>query len=295
MSQFDAFNAVPAPNPASPWDVSGYQPDFDRLAGLISACVGSGAWRARQSGDLGLALDLWVADELRRAGYEADAVWPRSADPRVLPAAVARAINRLSASQRRDPIVRRITDSAGAAGAAVQGEFFAKAVDVLVADWDRGVELMVSTKAMVSSFGKNLTNRWEEFVGDLRNIRGRFPMAALGVVFLADHSIVEGEPYSFQRLQDMLRKLRLETSSGRAYDATMLLLAKPTGGSRAELMLLDVPDDLAPGQFYEALFRRVFERLPVSERAAARDLYGRKELPTAEVLPATDAPTGPVT
>jgi hypothetical protein len=292
VSGFADFDEVPAPDAGSPWGPAGYTADLDRLTGLLSKCVGAGGWRGRDSGDLGFALDLWVADELRRAGYEPDAVWPRAVDPRVLPASVARSISRLSVGRRDDPIVRRIEESAGSAGAVVQGEFFAKSVDVLVADWDRGVELMVSTKAMVSSFGKNLTNRWEEFVGDLRNIRGRFPMAALGVVFLADNSIVEGEPYSFQRLLDMLRKLRLETGQGGSYDATLLLLTKATGPTSAVLDIANVPQDLGPSQFYEALLTRVFERLPVSERVAARGLYGRTNLPTLEVAP-TAGPQGP--
>ena len=278
MTQFDAFAGVPPPNDVSPWGVDGYEPDYRRLTGLLSACVGQGSWRAPQTGDLGLALDLWVADELRRAGYEPDAVWPRAMDPRVLPAATARAIRKLSRAHRDHPAVKKIEKAAGSSGAVVQGELFAKSVDVLVADWDRGVELMVSTKAMVSSFGKNLTNRWEEFVGDLRNIRGRFPLAALGVVFLADHSIVEGERYSFQRLLDMLRKLRLETSPGRAYDAATLLLATPDRDTGARLQMDAVPEDLAPPQFFDALLTSVFERLPVSERAAARHLHGREGL-----------------
>ena len=285
MTGFGDFDDVDAPAIGSPWGAAGYTADLDRLTGLISRCVGDNTWRARETGDLGLALDLWVADELRRAGYEPDAVWPRAINPRVLPASVARSIRRLPASRRDDPIVKRIEASAGSVGAAVHGEFFPKAVDVLVADWDRGVELMVSTKAMVSSFGKNLTNRWEEFVGDLRNIRGRFPMASLGVVFLADHSIVTAEPNSYQRLLDMLRKLRLVGVSGGSYDATMLLLARPVGAGSAILELGDMPPDLGPSQFYEALLTRVFVRLPVSERAAARELYGRKELPTAEAEP----------
>ena len=175
----------------------------------------------------------------------------------------------------------------------VQGEFFAKAVDVVVADWDRGVELLVSTKAMIASFGKNLTNRWEEFVGDLRNLRGRFPLAVLGVCYLADESIIEGEPNAHARLLDMLRKLRLETSPERAYDATMLIFAKPGGDTHAMLSMDRVPPDLGPGQFFEALLTRSFERLPVSERAAARRLYGRESLPTAEV-DLTDGPSGPL-
>ena len=44
-----------------------------------------------------------------------------------------------------------------------------------------------------------------------------------------------------------------------------------------------VPDDLRPGRFFEDLIRTAFERLPNSERAAARRMYGTKELPTIEV------------
>jgi hypothetical protein len=95
-----------------------------------------------------------------------------------------------------------------------------------------------------------------------------------------DHSIVEAEPYSLQRLVDMLRKLRLETSTGQAYDATTLILATPSATRRARLLMDAVPEDLAPPQFFSALLNRVFERLPVSERATARQLHAREELPT---------------
>ncbi len=293
MAQFDSFASVPPPRAGSPWGPDGYEADLDRLNGLLSACVREGSWRAQQAGDLGLALDLWVADELRRGGYETDAVWPRATDPRILPAAVARAISRLPKAQQIEPVVGRIVKTAGASGAVVQGEFFAKAVDVVVADWDRGVELLVSTKAMIASFGKNLTNRWEEFVGDLRNLRGRFPLAVLGVCYLADESIIEDEPNAFARLLDMLRKLRSETWPGRAYDASMLIIARPEGEANARLSMDRVPPDLAAGQFFEALLTRAFERLPVSERAEARRLYGRDTLPTAEAEPA-GGPEGPL-
>lgn len=44
---------------------------------------------------------------------------------------------------------------------------------------------MISTKSMTGSYG-NMKNRWEEFVGDLRNLRGRHPLAVLGVLVMAD-------------------------------------------------------------------------------------------------------------
>jgi len=291
MGAFDAFADV-SPDESNPWSPTGYTASLDQLRQLLSRCVSVGDWSGSQGGAVGIALDLWVARELRRAGYEPDAVWPREHEPRVLPASVARAIGRLSPADQDSSIARRIIRNAGSAGSAVFGEFFAKNVDVLVADWDRGVELMVSTKGMTSSFGKNMTNRWEEFTGDLRNIRGRFPLAVLGVVFMADAAIVDGEPNAYQRLLDMLRKLRMETAPSRAYDATMLILASPmTDG--VGLVMSAVPEDLHPNQFFESLLTRAFERLPVSERDGARRLYGDRELPTAEVEP-TGGPTGPL-
>ncbi len=100
------------------------------------------------------------------------------------------------------------------------------------------------------------------------------------------------EPYAFQRLLDMLRKLRLDSSQGGSYDATCLLLASATGPASARLEMPAVPDDLGPSRFFEDLLTRVFERLPVSERAAARAMYRRDQLPTVEVSP-PDGPTGP--
>jgi hypothetical protein len=70
------------------------------------------------------------------------------------------------------------------------GEFYRKQIDVLVSDWDRGVEVLVGTKSMTSSFAKNINNRWEEFVGEVRNLRGRYPLASLGVLYLADVKVV---------------------------------------------------------------------------------------------------------
>lgn len=289
VGKYDDFKEVPPPSSHSPWRGASFVPDLDRLKGLLSVCAeGAGAWRPQQGGDLGAALDLWVADELRRAGYEPDAVWPRSDEPRVLPAAISHATAKLSNADRQSQAVQRLRDGAGAAAAVVLGEFFAKKVDVLVADWDRGVEIMVSTKAMTSSFGNNMNNRWEEFVGDLRNIRGRFPLAVLGIVYMADAAILN-EPNQFRRLLDMLTKLRMEALPNRAYDATALVLARAEALDVATLDTPSVPSELAPPQFFDQLLRTAWARLPIAERATARELYGTPQLPTAEVKP----PEGP--
>ncbi len=272
--------------PISPWRNGRFEPDLEMLnRGLAACAVSPGRWGAQQAGGIGLALDQWAANELRRAGYEADAVWPRVTMPRVLPAAVARAIARLRTSDRSSPIVERIQSVAGSTTATVFGEFFPKKVDVLVADWDRGVELMISTKSMTGSYANNLNNRWEEFVGDLRNIRGRHPLAVLAVLFLADVSITSaGNRASYARLVDMLLKLRSASPSGSSYDATALVIAEAAGRGRVRLVA-DVPADLQPSQFFEAILRTAFMRLPEAERRAARELLKAAELPTAEASP----------
>ena len=48
---------------------------------------------------------------------------------------------------------------------------YEKPVDVVISRWDRGPEVLISTKAQLSSFGKNLPNRFEESYGDAGNLR----------------------------------------------------------------------------------------------------------------------------
>lgn len=76
-----------------------------------------------------------------------------------------------------DNVVMAVTPT----DARVLGRAYDKQVDVVIARWDRGPELLVSTKTPVSSSGKNLANRFEETYGDAGNLRGRCPLAAVGV------------------------------------------------------------------------------------------------------------------
>lgn len=48
------------------------------------------------------------------------------------------------------------------ADAKILGKAYEKQVDVVIAQWARGPELLISTKRMDSSFGKNALNRIEE-------------------------------------------------------------------------------------------------------------------------------------
>lgn len=70
--------------------------------------------------------------------------------------------------------------------------------------WATGPELMVSTKRMDSSFGKNAANRVEESYGDAKNLRLRHPQAALGFVYALSAVALEREPDIAAWLIDLL-------------------------------------------------------------------------------------------
>ena len=59
-----------------------YRPDFGLLQRLLSIPV---AGEVSESGRFAKGVDAWVANELRRAGFHRDEVWPRPTRPRVLP------------------------------------------------------------------------------------------------------------------------------------------------------------------------------------------------------------------
>ena len=134
-----------------------------------------------ESGSFAGGIDAWVASEFRRAGFNADEVWPRATRPRVLPRDLVVLLDKLPAAPGAELSRRLANLPAGApVDARVLGRAYEKQVDVVIARWDRGPELLVSTKAQLSSFGKNLPNRFEEAYGDAGNLRGRYPLAAVG-------------------------------------------------------------------------------------------------------------------
>jgi hypothetical protein len=101
--------------------------------------------------------------------------------PRVLPRDVAVLLKKLpgkAAAELEDRLKRM--PAVGPTDAKVLGRAYDKQVDVCIARWDRGPELLISTKARLSSFGKNLFNRFEEAYGDAGNLCGRYPLAAVG-------------------------------------------------------------------------------------------------------------------
>jgi hypothetical protein len=239
------------PDPDDP-DRRLYEPDFDLARQLLAVPVSQGAADEQESGRAAKALDAWVAHELRRAGFPADAVWPRPSRPRVRPAdlsptveAVAEAIDRLDEYETRlakyaeqaakkgvkqsppslrfvRSAIRRAGDALPSAAAAnILGRFYVKQVDVLVSSWQHGPDVLISGKTMFSSYLKNKNNRYEEAVGEITNLRDRHPMAAMGFAYLARSNVYD-EQGAFAYLRDLLVRLRKPDG---AFDATMLIVA----------------------------------------------------------------------
>jgi hypothetical protein len=159
--------------------------------------------------------------------------------------------------------------------ARVLGRVYTKQADVLIASWARGVELMVSTKTMVSSYGRNLRNRFEESYGDASNLRGRFPLASLGFLYAVRANI---PPSDLVFLMDMLSKLREPTG----YDACCLLVLDWDGANEVTLRADLMEESLSPGRFFADLVTAVLDRTPVDHHVEVRNRYLEHALPLAE-------------
>lgn len=227
---FDRIVALAAPGGlhSNPWVKSSagqlrFEPDYDTLVQLLGVPLYLKA--ETQSGVPALALDVWLSYELRRAGFEGDQVWPRPVHPRILPAPVAALIKSLPNGLRAN-VEERVNKQAAISGvtsssASILGKNYFKQVDVIITDWATGPELLISTKRMDSSYGKNAPNRIEESYGDAKNLRLRHPLAALGFVFGLRSDILQKEPRTADWLFDLLAKLGREDD---AYHSTCLVL-----------------------------------------------------------------------
>jgi hypothetical protein len=241
-------NAAPGGVYTNPWNIGSdellyFKPDFDTLELLLGVPLHIKA--GTNSGVPALALDVWLSYELRRAGFELDQVWPRPTNPRILPAAVAALIASLPKKTQVE-ISSRVSKKTSIPGvtsssAAILGKNYLKQVDVIITDWATGPELLISTKRMDSSYGKNAPNRVEESYGDAKNLRLRHPLAALGFVLGLRSDILQKEPNTADWLFDLLAKLGQEDD---AYHATCLVLMEYA----EEVALPETETDLpAPG------------------------------------------------
>ena len=302
MGQTDAFSDFDALLAGQlltdPWEhavgeTPRYTPDYRLLGELLSIPIASA--QVSESGRFAKAIDAWAAHELRRAGFGSDEVWPRATRPRVLSRDIAVLLDK-PPGRLATEVGARLENmpAVGPVDARILGRAYEKQVDVCIARWDRGPELLISTKAQVSSFGKNLPNRFEEAYGDAGNLRGRYPLGAIGFLFVQRATVLEQEPEAFERTIDMMRKLR-DVGDGNGYTATALVLAEwdSPPGSRTGVAIREheVPDDVAAPQFFTALVQQVLAVAPVVHHVDVRSQIERRHIPVVEA-DATDAAPG---
>jgi len=224
---FDQIVTDAALRAQNPWrrEAAGaveYAPDYDTLRLLLGVPLHLAA--NSQSGVPALALDVWVAYEMRRAGFAPDRVWPRQQVPRVLPKDVSTLMAGLPRdlqTQVRNRVGSGKVKGVASASANLLGKNYVKQVDVVMSSWETGPELMISTKRMDSSFGKNAANRVEESYGDAKNLRLRHPLAALGFFYSLRSTALTEEPDQAEWLIDLLAKLGREDD---AYNAVGLII-----------------------------------------------------------------------
>lgn len=282
---FAEFDSLLAAQPTTlPWTFNSYVPDIDLLRSMLSVPISQGD--KQESGRPAKALDAWIAQELRRAGFDPDAVWPRARRPRVLAEGLAKTESKLEqlldallqheadsgtklkpASLRR--AIKEATDSLpGNHEAYILGDFYSKQIDVGLSSWRRGPDVLISTKTMFGSYRKNLRNRHEEAVGEVSSLRRRHPMAAMGYVYLVRGNIFEEEG-AYPILIDILTRLRRPEE---AFDATMLLLAD-WDESQANPVVREIEqpaEHLGASRFFMDLISAVTERTPIREHREVR-------------------------
>lgn len=222
------------------------------------------------------SLDAYVAHELRRAGFEAASVFPRLRQPRVLPPEFAAAeiaieqlllelkeyeaqSGRLKARELRKAITRVGREMPGSSETSVLGRFYKKQVDAMVlADWLRGPDVLVSGKTQFSSYLNNKNNRYEEAIGEAHNLRDRYPLASMGFAYVVRSNVFDGG--AFELLRDLLVRLRKPDGP---FDATMLLVADWDTRSLQVASVEDPAPALSLPRFFEDLLNAVIRNTPV--------------------------------
>lgn len=211
---FDALVQQAPLKGVNPWTPDGaFAPDYGTLRQLLAVPLHIGA--ETRSGVPALAVDVWIAYELRRAGLDPDAVWPRAEAPRVIDRDVLNFVRAVPKSLGRDELMARLrkgggTGGVGTASANIAGKNYFKQVDVIMSSWQTGPELLISTKRMDSSFGKNAANRVEESYGDAKNLALRHPLAARGFAYSLRSTAYTEERRQFDWIVDLLIKLGRE-------------------------------------------------------------------------------------
>lgn len=275
------FKAAPNGIHSSPWQQTQkgeyrFVPDYDVLKKLLGVPLLFNA--TTQSGLPALALDVWLSYELRRAGFNADQVWPRPTHPRILPHSVVKLLDALP-KKERSAVEKRLLKKGAVRGvtsasASILGKNYLKQVDVIMTDWATGPELLISTKRMDSSFGKNAPNRIEESYGDAKNLRLRHPISALGFLFGLRSTILTEEPDTADWLFDQIGKLGREDD---AYHSTCVVLIEYDGEIAPQDDGSEAPDEIEePGPDEED------DAVPNANGESVDDLLS--SLPTVNIL-----------
>ncbi len=161
LSPFDPILNRPDREVSNPWrlvdDDVQYVPDLALLCELIAVAAAAGGLNDN-TGSLANAIDAWIADEFRRAGFGENEVWPRRREPRVVEPAIAEFEKHLAAieqdilekeSRRSDPeevmmksLRKRIfalrNKLPGSVSAHALGRFYNKQIDVMASHIERG-------------------------------------------------------------------------------------------------------------------------------------------------------------
>ncbi len=285
LLESDDLGPSPWREPASATDEHAreYVPDYATLRALLAVPIEQGSARSQQSGRVAKSLDAYLAYELRRAGFDPSSVFPRARIPRVLSpelAPVERAIEellsaladheahgqRLKPSAVRSAISRLARVKPGSSETNVLGRFYKKQVDaVVLADWLRGPDVLISGKTQFSSYLNNKNNRYEEAIGEAHNLRDRYPLTAMGFAFLVRSNVFEGG--AFELLRDLLVRLRRPDGP---FDATVLLVADWDDDTLQLASVEDPAPALALPRFLEDMLNAVMSYTPVDVHQGIR-------------------------
>ena len=254
-----------------------YVPDYAILRSLLAVPIEQGHAQSQQSGRVAKSLDAYVAHELRRAGFDPSTVFPRLRMPRAMPPEMngvegaiehlvtvldeyeAFTSQRLKPAPLRSAIMRLASVKLGGSETNVLGRFYKKQVDaVVLSDWLRGPDVLVSGKTQFSSYLNNKNNRYEEAIGEAHNLRDRYPLAAMGFAYLVRSNVFEGGAYEL--LRDLLARLRRPDGP---FDATVLLVAEWDDETLNLSSVEDPAPSLALPRFFEDLLNAVMSYTPV--------------------------------
>jgi hypothetical protein len=166
---------------------------------------------------------------------------------------------RLAAPALRKAILRVAQGMPGGSETTVLGRFYKKQVDAMVlADWLRGPDVLVSGKTQFSSYLNNKNNRYEEAIGEAHNLRDRYPLAAMGFAYVVRSNVFEGG--AFELLRDLLVRLRRPDGP---FDATVLLVADWDTKSHRLTSIQDPAPALSLPGFFEDLLDALMANTPV--------------------------------